>query len=114
MASKSRSPPYLLPEKAQCSNHETVRTSDVTFFYPAPVAVFTRLFAVCIRIFFFLTDKRSRSRTTFHEVPESEIVKELSKYGIHGSMLPVEMGGSVKFDQAEWIAQKRAAEMEEL
>jgi len=56
----------------------------------------------------------SRSRTDMHNVPESEIINVLSRYGILKEMLPTEMGGTLELNSAEWIAQRRAAEMEEL
>jgi len=65
-------------------------------------------------IYFAMTDKRNRSRTLFHTVPESKIVDTLSNYGILGSMLPTEMGGTLEFSQSDWIAQRRALEMEEI
>jgi len=55
-----------------------------------------------------------RSRTNMHSVPESEIINVLSNYGILREMLPTEMGGTVELNPEEWIAQRRAAEMEEL
>jgi hypothetical protein len=63
-------------------------------------------------IFFAMADKFTRSRTKFHDVPESAIAESLSSYGI--LTLPTEMGGSLQFSQAEWIAQRRAIEMEEI
>lgn len=65
-------------------------------------------------IFFGGASKFTRTRTLLHDVPESEIVGVLEKYGILDSMLPTYMGGKVEFSQSEWIAQRRAAEMEEL
>jgi hypothetical protein len=59
-------------------------------------------------------DKRIRSRTLFHDVPESQIVDILSSYGILKEMLPTEMGGTVRLNQAEWMASQRAAESEEI
>jgi hypothetical protein len=59
-------------------------------------------------------DKRIRSRTLFHDVPESQIVDILSSYGILKEMLPTEMGGTVRLNQAEWMASRRAAEREEI
>jgi len=55
-----------------------------------------------------------RSRTKMHDVPESEIINVLSNYGIPKEILPTEMGGTVELNPAEWIAHRRAAEMEEL
>jgi hypothetical protein len=60
-----------------------------------------------------LMDKDTRSRTLFHAVPESQILDVLSGYGILKDMLPTKMGGTVRFDQAEWIANRRAAELQE-
>jgi len=65
-------------------------------------------------ILFALTDKRTRARTNLHNVPESEVLEVLSKYGILRDMLPTEMGGSIELNTYEWIAQRRAAELEEL
>jgi hypothetical protein len=58
--------------------------------------------------------KELRARTLTHDVPESDILPVLSAYGIMPDMLPVAMGGTVVLDQAEWIATRRATEMEEL
>lgn len=71
-------------------------------------------FAIIKPIFFFLTDKRARCRTIFHDVPEEKLIETLSEYGILGSMLPAEMGGSLNFEQSEWIEHRRAIEMEEI
>lgn len=64
-------------------------------------------------IFFAVTDKRTRSRTLFHDVPENQIIETLWAYGIQENMLPTEMGGSLVLRQSEWIAKRRAIEMEE-
>ena len=64
--------------------------------------------------FLALMSKEDRSRKKFHDVPESEILKSLSGYGILKDMLPPEMGGHVELDQTEWIAMRRAMELEEL
>lgn len=61
-----------------------------------------------------LKSKSGRTRTQVHDVPEDKIAESLSSYGILDSMLPTELGGSVNLDQAAWIAQRRAAEMEEI
>jgi hypothetical protein len=60
------------------------------------------------------TDKRARARTVIHDVPESKILDILSEYGIMKEMLPTEMGGTIRLNQSEWMANRRAAEMEEL
>lgn len=58
-----------------------------------------------------LKNRSSRSRTLFHDVPESSIAGILSTYGISKDMLPMDMpGGAVQFDQSEWIEQRRAIE----
>jgi len=59
-------------------------------------------------------DTRGRSRIAVHDVPENENAEALSDYGIEKHMLPTEMGGSFEFNPSEWIANRRAAEMEEL
>ena len=61
-----------------------------------------------------LMDRRGRSRMVIHNGPQKEILDELSAYGILKDMLPTEMGGEVKFSQSEWIANRHAAELEEL
>lgn len=58
-----------------------------------------------------LKNRSSRSRTIFHDVPESIIADILSTYGIAEDMLPDDMGGNVRFDQSEWIEQRRAIEI---
>jgi hypothetical protein len=59
-------------------------------------------------------DKRGRERNLEHNVPESQILNALSSYGILKNMLPTEMGGTVLLNQCEWIASRRAAELEEI
>jgi len=61
-----------------------------------------------------LMDSRDRFRIIMHDVPEHEVVEALSNYGIEKRMLPMEMGGSFEYNPSEWIANQRAAEMEEL
>lgn len=61
-----------------------------------------------------LMDKAGRCRFLVHDVGESEILAVLSRFGIMKSMLPVEMGGTVKLDLPAWIAHRRAVEMEEI
>lgn len=61
-----------------------------------------------------MTDRRGRSRMVIHDVPENTLLEALSGYGIMKNMLPTEMGGTVQPNQAEWIASRRAAEMEEI
>ena len=57
-----------------------------------------------------LLTKRTRLRTVQHCVPKGEIFGSLSEYGILGHMLPTDMGGSVRLDQAEWMTDRRAVE----
>jgi hypothetical protein len=65
-------------------------------------------------VVYSLMDKHARSRTLVHHVPEGQIVDVLSSYGILKIMLPTEMGGTIQFDQAEWMASRRAAELKEI
>lgn len=60
-----------------------------------------------------LMSKEARARLKFH-VAESELLEALCGYGILGSMLPTEMGGTVELNQSEWIASRRAVELEEI
>jgi hypothetical protein len=57
-------------------------------------------------------DTASRARTLFHTVAESELLPVLADYGIQEGMLPTDMGGTLKLDQKEWVANRRAAELE--
>lgn len=59
-----------------------------------------------------IKSKSSRNRTLFHNVPDTEILDTLSTYGILPYMLPAEVGGTVQVDQSDWIAQRRALELE--
>ena len=77
----------------------------------APASIFDKMIK---RITNALMDKHTRSRILQHDVPESQILDVLSHYGIMKYMLPTEMGGTVKFDLTEWIASRRAAELEEI
>jgi hypothetical protein len=61
-----------------------------------------------------IRDKAARSRTVFHDVPESQILDVLADYGILGEMLPTEIGGTVVIDQAEWITNRMAVELGEI
>lgn len=61
-----------------------------------------------------LTDKRGRARTLVHDVPESDVLQVLAKYGILKHMLPEVVGGDVVLDYASWISERRAAELEEI
>jgi hypothetical protein len=59
-------------------------------------------------------DSRIRHRTLVHNVPESQILNVLSSYGIMKDMLPTQMGGTIELSQSEWIANRRAVELEEI
>jgi hypothetical protein len=61
-----------------------------------------------------LLDRKTRSTVVLHDVPESEILEALSRYGIEKAMLPTLTGGTVELNLEEWIANRRAVEMEEL
>ena len=62
------------------------------------------------------TDKRARVRTVFHDVPEDELLNALSEYGILKDGLPTGMGGTIELNLylQEWMANRRAVEMEEI
>lgn len=68
---------------------------------------------VVFPIFSALQSEQSRTRTIWHDVPESDILSALSAYGITKDMLPTEFGGTIQLNPSEWIAQRRALEMEE-
>ena len=72
------------------------------------------IFRLVKPILLALTDKRTRTRTNFHNCPEDRLLEALSSYGILKDMLPVEMGGTIELNMYEWIAHRRAAELEEL
>jgi hypothetical protein len=59
-----------------------------------------------------LRDKQSRSRTLLHGDSDSQLLDILSNYGILKEMLPTEMGGNLQLNQAKWIANRRAVELE--
>ena len=61
-----------------------------------------------------LMDRRGRSRMLIHAAQGDELFDVLAEFGILRHMLSVEMGGLVQLDQAEWIAHRRAVEMEEI
>jgi hypothetical protein len=61
-----------------------------------------------------LMDKPTQARYVVHDVPENQLLDVLSGYGIYKEMLPTEIGGTVQFDQAECIANRRAAELMEI
>lgn len=61
-----------------------------------------------------LFDRTHRSRCQVHGVEESKIFEVLSRYGLGKEMLPTKMGGMVELNILEWIANRRAIEMEEM
>jgi hypothetical protein len=61
-----------------------------------------------------LMDKESRSRMLYHDIPENELLGALSDFGIPMDVLPTDMGGTVRLNQDEWIANRRAAELKEI
>jgi hypothetical protein len=69
---------------------------------------------IFVTVLFALADKECRSRILFHDVPESEVLDVLSNFGVSKETLPTFMGGNLEFDQSEWIANRRAAELEEI
>lgn len=62
-------------------------------------------------VLFGAMDTASRARMIFHPVSssESELLSVLAEYGIEKEMLPKDIGGTLKLDQKEWIAKRRAA-----
>ena len=60
-----------------------------------------------------MMDSRGRTRVMIHDAPENEIVEILAGYGIQKDMLPTTMGGSIELNLCEWIANRRAVELEE-
>jgi hypothetical protein len=63
-------------------------------------------------ILFALKDKASRSRTLFHDDTNDDILNILSTFGIRPSVLPRAMGGNVHLNNREWIAERRAVELQ--
>lgn len=61
-----------------------------------------------------LMDKRGRCRNRIHSMPDSQVLGELSEYGILEGMLPTEMGGTLELNHPEWIANRRALELEDM
>lgn len=61
-----------------------------------------------------LVSRDWRARTLIHDVPVEDIIGVLSQYGISKDILPTETGGLLQSHQREWIAHRRAIEMEEL
>lgn len=61
-----------------------------------------------------LLGKYLRSRVVMHEGTVSEALAELSEYGILQDMLPADMGGTLEFCQADWIANRRSLELTEI
>lgn len=62
-----------------------------------------------------LTDRMTQSRVQVHAIPDTDIVEALGEYGILPAMLPtVVPGGLLELNPDEWIAHRRAVEMEEI
>jgi hypothetical protein len=58
--------------------------------------------------------KEARSRNNIHDLPPEQVANALSSFGISKEMLPTQMGGSIELNLSEWIAKRRAVEMEEI
>lgn len=74
----------------------------------------TPVFRTVMPIIHALLNRWFRSRVLVHNVSPESIMNVLREYGILPEMLPAKMGGTLDLDTDEWIAQRRAAEMEEL
>lgn len=91
-----------------------VRTLLRVLFCCCRFLVLTNTFGLFAQVVLALKSRSSRTRIQVHIVPEHEIVNHLPSYGIHAPMLPTDLGGTVQLNQLEWIALRRAVEMEEL
>lgn len=69
---------------------------------------------ICKPIVNAVLTKEGRARWWIHDAPPEKIVEALSSYGITRDMLPTQMGGAVQLNLSEWLANRRAIEMEEL
>jgi len=49
-----------------------------------------------------------------HDAPEKDIIDILATYGIPKDILPISMGGNLDFSESEWVANRYAAELEEI
>ena len=65
-------------------------------------------------IAFAMQGKELRTRNTMHDVPSEKVAESLLPFGITKEMLPVHMGGSLQLNPSDWIAKRRAMEMEEI
>jgi hypothetical protein len=57
--------------------------------------------------------REMRLRSIIHDVPQSEVLRELAKYGLSRDMLPASIGGTEEFGISEWIENRRRAETKE-
>ncbi len=55
-----------------------------------------------------------RTRNTMHDVIPAKLADSLSPFGITKDMLPMHMGGTIQLNPSDWIAERRAIEMEEI
>lgn len=76
-----------------------------------PSSILLRLIVPVLR---GLVNRWFRVRVQIHDIPGSEIAIALAEYGIKRDMLPTELGGTLELNPCEWIARRRAIEMEEL
>lgn len=76
-----------------------------------PTAVVNRIVKPIVHTF---VSKDWRARTLTHNVPVTEILYVLERYGIGAYMLPTEMGGNESIDMSKWTANRRAVELEEI
>lgn len=76
-----------------------------------PSSILLRMLKPVVRA---LMSKALRTRMKIHDVSPSEIVDSLCPYGITKDMLPSQVGGSIHLDPLLWLANRRAAEMEEI
>lgn len=79
-----------------------------------PLCARFMLMLVLTLAFFDCDGQEFRARTLAHDVPDTEILQVLANYGISKAILPSEMGGSLTGHQLEWMANRWAAELEEI
>jgi hypothetical protein len=65
-------------------------------------------------IAFAMQGKEMRTRNTMHDVIPAKLADSLSPFGITKDMLPMHMGGTIQLNPSDWIAERRAIEMEEI
>lgn len=83
----------VLPVRAECIHH----------------FVTNELMKLIVETALYAMGSKLRARYCQHDGPFEKTLIELEKYGIDADIVPMELGGSLEFDYANHLVERRAA-----